>query len=243
MTLSLPERHRALAQYIIAKLPSTPSRIGIGTGQTMTAFMHVLATLPDQQRQIHQWVASSKASADLLNQLGISCIPLNQAGSLDIYYDSTDWIDPDRWHCLKGGGGAMTFEKVCAHAATQFHCLATSEKHHHDRSNQPIAIEVLPDATATVSRTLLAAQLTPRRRENILSDHGNAIIDIDGACQLALADYAHWLDSIPGIVATGIFCDQSPNLLTLIDDTGTITHQSRSPRIKPLAPHPIAKSE
>jgi len=197
--------------------------IGVGTGSTANKFIDALAAKKDG---ILGAVASSNATAERLTANGIRVVDLNQAlsevASLAVYIDGADEFDPDR--CLtKGGGGALTREKIVAAAADRFICIVDQSKQVEHLGAFPLPIEVIPMAEALISAKVRKLGGEPRLRKDFITDNGNIILDVHGlriTDGLALEDQ---LNALPGVVTNGIFAHQRANVILMGTAEGVVT--------------------
>ena len=178
------------------------SIVGVGTGSTANLFIEALATVRERVRGT---VASSRATAALLAEVGLPVFELDDAGPLPLYVDGADEATPERW-LLKGGGGALTGEKILAGASRRFACIVDESKLVVRLGRFPLPVEVIPMALGHVAAELarLGGRAVPR--SGCVTDHGNRILDVHG---LDIADgpaLESELDRIPGIVTVGLFC-------------------------------------
>ncbi|HQA02617.1 MAG TPA: ribose-5-phosphate isomerase RpiA [Thermomonas sp.] len=176
--------------------------VGVGTGSTVAYFIDALAAWKDR---IQGAVSSSEQSTARLQAHGIEVIDLNAAGPLSLYVDGADECDPDK--CLiKGGGAALTREKIIAEASERFICIVDPSKQVPVLGKFPLPVEVIPMARSLVARKLL--ELTggqPVWRDGVITDNGNVILDIHN---LAITDpvaMERAINQIPGVVAVGLF--------------------------------------
>ncbi|HQX92854.1 MAG TPA: ribose-5-phosphate isomerase RpiA [Thermomonas sp.] len=176
--------------------------VGVGTGSTVAYFIDALAAWKDR---IQGAVSSSEQSTARLHAHGIDVIDLNAAGPLSLYVDGADECDPDK--CLiKGGGAALTREKIIAEASERFICIVDPSKQVPVLGKFPLPVEVIPMARSLVARKLL--ELTggqPVWRDGVITDNGNVILDIHN---LAITDpvaMERAINQIPGVVAVGLF--------------------------------------
>ena len=176
--------------------------VGVGTGSTVAYFIDALAAWKDR---IQGAVSSSEQSTARLKSHGIDVIDLNAAGPLSLYVDGADECDPDK--CLiKGGGAALTREKIIAEASERFICIVDPSKQVPVLGKFPLPVEVIPMARSLVARKLL--ELTggqPVWRDGVITDNGNVILDIHN---LAITDpvaMERAINQIPGVVAVGLF--------------------------------------
>jgi ribose 5-phosphate isomerase A len=175
--------------------------VGVGTGSTVAHFIDALA---GRRHAIEGAVSSSEQSTRLLRERGIPVLDLNATGELPLYVDGADECDPNR--CLiKGGGGALTREKIVAAAAKTFVCIIDSSKRVDVLGRFPLPIEVIPMARSQVARELVRRGGTPVWRDGFVTDNGNWILDVH---RLRIEDPAaleRELDQIAGVVTVGLF--------------------------------------
>ena len=190
--------------------------LGIGTGSTVNALIEML---PDVRERIDKVVSSSKASTELLQEQGFEVTTLNEAGDLDLYIDGADEVTK-RLHLIKGGGGALTREKVLAGAARRFVCIVDESKFVGILGSFPLPIEVLPMAQAFVSRKLIKLRAQPIWREGFVTDNGNHILDVHGLNISNPLEMEARLNQIPGILTVGIFALRPADILLIADDSG-----------------------
>ena len=148
--------------------------VGVGTGSTANYFIDALATLKDRIRGA---VASSDATAERLRQHGIEVLELNSVDALPVYVDGADEVNPHR-EMIKGGGGALTREKIVAAVADQFICIADGSKRVERLGAFPLPVEVIPMARSYVARRLAGLGGQPKYREGFVTDNGNIILDV-----------------------------------------------------------------
>lgn len=180
----------------------TPKTVlGVGTGSTTNCFIDLLA---DSKHRFHAAVASSEASARRLAERGVPVLDLNAAPAPAVYVDGADEIDPNR--CLtKGGGGALTREKIVAASSAQFLCIADQSKLAGRLGGFPLPVEVIPMARNLVARALAGLGGSPVWRRGFTTDNGNFILDVGG---LEIDDpptLEASINNIPGVVCNGIF--------------------------------------
>ena len=194
------EKKRAVARAALELVvPGEP--VGVGTGSTAAAFIDALAGI---KGRIDGAVASSEATAARLSGHGIRVIDLNAAGDLPVYVDGADEATRHR-HLVKGGGGALTREKIVAAAARKFVCIVDDSKLVDRLGRFPLPIEVIPMARALVARTLVGLGGRPERREGFTTDNGNEILDVHGLDVLDPPALESELNQIAGVVANGLF--------------------------------------
>lgn len=190
--------------------------LGVGTGSTVN---YLIEALPGVRERIEKVVSSSRASTELLQGQGFDVSTLNEAGDLDLYIDGADESNK-RLQLIKGGGGALTREKVLAGAARRFVCVVDESKLVGMLGAFPLPIEVLPMAQAFVSRKLLKLRCQPVWREGFVTDNGNHILDIHDLAISNPIEMETRLNQIPGILTVGIFANRAADILLIGDDTG-----------------------
>ncbi|MGF1527324.1 MAG: ribose-5-phosphate isomerase RpiA [Candidatus Competibacterales bacterium] len=177
------------------------SVIGVGTGSTVDHFIAALGTI---KGRLEGAVASSKATAARLKQVGIPLLDLNAAGPLPLYVDGAD--EANRLgQLIKGGGGALTGEKIIAAASKTFICIIDDSKLVDLLGRFPVAVEVIPMARSQVGRALLSLGGQPVWRENFVTDHGHWIIDVHNLDLTNPVAVERELNQIPGVVTAGLF--------------------------------------
>ena len=195
----------------------TPGAIlGIGTGSTVNFLIDML---PDISNLIDCVVSSSKASTALLKERGFEVKTLNEAGDIDVYIDGADECNK-HLHLIKGGGGALTREKVLAGAARRFVCIVDDSKLVGMLGKFPLPIEVLPMAQQFVARQLLKMRGNPVWREGFITDNGNHILDVEDLQISNPIEMEARINRIPGVVTNGIFAARPADILLIADDTG-----------------------
>ena len=190
--------------------------LGIGTGSTVNALIEML---PGVRDKIDKLVSSSKASTALLQQHGFEVSTLNEAGDVDLYIDGADEANK-RLHLIKGGGGALTREKVLAGAARRFVCIVDETKLVGLLGSFPLPVEVLPMAQAFVARKLVKLRAQPIWREGFVTDNGNHILDVHALNISNPLEMETRLNQIPGILTVGIFAHRPADILLIADDNG-----------------------
>ena len=215
---------RAAKDYVVAHLPSG-AILGVGTGSTANCFIDELAAIKDR---LGACVASSEATQKRLEGHGIRVLDLNQvvASGLDmpIYVDGADEIDRSL-AMIKGGGGALTREKIVAAVAGTFVCVCDQSKWVQTMGKFPLPIEVIPMAREHVRRELI--RLTggqPKLREGFVTDNGNVILDVHGLSITDPVDLESRLEQIVGIVANGLFARRGADVLLLAGTDGVKTY-------------------
>ena len=205
----------AAADYVAANLPKG-SILGVGTGSTANLFIDAL--LPTREK-IRGAVASSQATAEKLTAIGIPLFDLNDVDALPIYVDGADEIDPG-YAMIKGGGGALTREKIIAAVADEFVCIADASKIVQTLGRFPLPIEVIPMAVAQVSRSVRNLGGTPTLRAGFITDNGNQIIDVAGLTITDPVNFESTLNQIVGTVTNGLFARRGADVLLLGTATG-----------------------
>ena len=212
------ELKRAVAQAAIAYIPAG-SMVGVGTGSTANFFIDELAKI---KNKIQGAVASSEASAKRLQGHGIEVMSLNEVGNLPVYVDGADEITR-HLHMIKGGGGALTREKIVAAASAKFICLCDASKLVDVLGTFPLPIEVLPMARSYVARQMVALGGQPKLREGFVTDNGNIILDVSGLQILNPVELETKLNNIAGVVTNGLFAQRGADVLLLGTKDGVKT--------------------
>ncbi|MDP5324937.1 MAG: ribose-5-phosphate isomerase RpiA [Litorivicinaceae bacterium] len=192
--------------------------IGIGTGSTANHFIDVLG---ESGLQIGGAVASSDATKNRLVQIGIEILDLNSTGSLSLYVDGADACDP-RLNLIKGGGAALTREKIIAEASKFFLCIADDSKRVDVLGEFPLPIEVIPMARSLVGRKLVELGGDPAYRQGVITDNGNVIIDVHGLSIVDPQALETAINQIPGVVTCGLFAHRRADSILLASDAGVI---------------------
>lgn len=193
--------------------------VGVGTGSTTNYFIDALATI---KGKIDGAVASSEASAQRLKQHGIQVVDLNSVTSLPVYVDGADEATRHK-HLIKGGGGALTREKIVAATSEKFICVADDSKLVDILGAFPLPIEVISMARSYVARQLVKLGGVPELRENFITDNGNPILDVHNLEILNPVKMEQELNNIAGIVTVGIFSIRPADVLILGTDQGPET--------------------
>jgi ribose 5-phosphate isomerase A len=202
---------RAALQYI---QPGTI--IGVGTGSTVNCFIEALA---DIRENVKGAVSSSEASTALLNKIGVPVIDLNDVDSFDVYVDGADESNA-ALELIKGGGGALTREKIVAQAARQFVCIVDDSKLVDTLGAFPLPIEVIPMARTKIANYFDAHQGDARYREGFVTDNGNHILDVHGLEISSPRALETELNQIPGVVTVGLFAHRPADILIVGSDSG-----------------------
>ena len=190
--------------------------LGVGTGSTVN---YLIEMLPQIRDKIDRIVSSSKASTALLQENGFEVSTLNEVGDYDLYIDGADESNK-RLQLIKGGGGALTREKVLAAAARRFICIVDDTKLVGMLGSFPLPIEVLPMAQELVSRRMLKMRGQPIWREGFITDNGNHILDIHDLQISNPLEMEARINRIPGVVTVGIFAHRAADILLIGEDNG-----------------------
>jgi ribose 5-phosphate isomerase A len=201
-----------------------PGIIGVGTGSTVNHFIDALATI---KGRIDGAVSSSEASTERMKAHGIPVYDLNAVGELSIYVDGADESNA-RLQLIKGGGGALTREKIVAAASRRFVCIADETKLVDVLGRFPLPVEVIPMARSFVARELVKLGGTPVWREGFVTDNGNLILDVHGLEILDPAKLEQQLNNVAGVVTVGIFALRPADILILGTPNGPKTLEAQA---------------
>ena len=190
--------------------------IGVGSGSTVNFFIDCLKTI---KHKIEGAVAASENSANRLKGHGIKVFDLNSVPSLDVYVDGADEVT-ENLHMIKGGGGALTREKIVAAVARKFVCICDASKLVPVLGKFPLPVEVIPMARSHVGRDLLRRGGHPVLRENFKTDNGNLILDCHGLTLLDPPAMESDLNNVAGVVTNGLFARRPADLLLLAEPSG-----------------------
>ena len=193
--------------------------VGVGSGSTVFKFIDALATI---KHKIDGAVAASEASAERLKKHGIRVFDLNSVNELPVYIDGADEIT-EHLHMIKGGGGALTREKITAAVARKFVCICDASKLVPVLGRFPLPVEVIPMARSYVGRELVKMGAHPKLRENFTTDNGNLILDCHGLTLLNPPQIEAELNQIAGVVTNGIFARRPADVLLLAEASGVRT--------------------
>lgn len=193
--------------------------LGVGTGSTVDAFIDVLA---EEQPNILGCISSSDATTRRLRDAGLTVEELNAAGDLPLYVDGADECNK-HLELIKGGGGALTREKVIAGAAREFICMVDTGKQVGLLGRFPLPVEVIPMARSYVARQLIKLGGEPELREGFTTDNGNPIIDVHNLEILNPIEMEDRINAIPGVVTVGLFARRPADQLVVAADTGVET--------------------
>ncbi|MCC7257507.1 MAG: ribose-5-phosphate isomerase RpiA [Gammaproteobacteria bacterium] len=191
-------------------------RLGVGTGSTVNCFIDELVPL---RGRISAVVASSRETEQRLRAAGFEVSDLAETGDLDLYVDGADEANK-HFHLIKGGGGALTREKVLAAASRRFVCIIDDSKWVAVLGRFPLPVEVIPMAQSYVSRQMVRARGQPILRKGFVTDNGNAIIDVHNLSITNPPDVESRFNQIPGVVTVGIFAQRPADVILIADDSG-----------------------
>lgn len=193
--------------------------IGIGSGSTVNCFIELLASV---KSKIEAAVSCSAESSRRLKAIGIPVVDLNTVDCMPIYIDGADEIN-SHLQMIKGGGAALTSEKIVASVADKFICIADSSKKVDLLGKFPLPIEAIPQARSAVARQLVKLGAQPVYRQGVITDHGNVILDVQHLDLTDPVTIERQLNDIPGVVTNGIFACRPANVLLLSTSQGTET--------------------
>jgi ribose 5-phosphate isomerase A len=209
---------RAAFEHVRARLQQD-SVIGVGTGSTANFFIDELAALKDE---LQATVASSEESARRLKAHGIPVVDLNSVGMVDIYVDGADESN-EHLQLIKGGGAALTREKIVAAVAREFVCIADGSKLVPILGRFPLPVEVIPMARSHVARQIVKLGGDPVWREKVITDNGNIILDVHNLNILDARKLESDLNQIVGVVTNGLFALRPADVLLLGTASGVKT--------------------
>jgi ribose 5-phosphate isomerase A len=190
--------------------------LGVGTGSTVDFFISALA---ESRKQLSTIVSSSEASTEKLKNQGFEVSTLASTGDLDLYVDGADEATK-HLHLIKGGGGALTREKVVAGASRNFVCIIDDSKLVAALGAFPLPVEVIPMAQSFVARQLVKAGGQPIWRANFITDNGNHILDVHNLSIPNPLEVENRLNQIPGVVTVGLFAQRRADVLLVSGDEG-----------------------
>lgn len=208
------EKKKAAAQAALKHLPKG-GILGVGTGSTVNFLIELLPQL-----ELEAAVSSSEATAERLRKLGIDVVDMNSVGHLDAYVDGADEIDQNL-HMIKGGGAALTREKIVASIAKKFVCIVDDSKWVNQLGVEfALPIEVIPMARSAVARKIVALGGDPVYRQGVVTDNGNVILDVHNLNILNALELEKTINDIPGVVCNGIFALNKANIAVVATDNG-----------------------
>jgi ribose 5-phosphate isomerase A len=218
MTLTQDELKKAVARAALAYLVDGEI-VGVGTGSTANCFIDELARI---QHRIRGAVASSEASRQRLEGHGIPVFDLDKVDAIPVYVDGADEINA-ALQMIKGGGGALTREKIVAAVATKFVCIADGSKLVAVLGQFPLPVEVIPMALGHVRRQLAAIGGMPALREGFVTDNGNLIVDVKGLAIVDATALEARINQIVGVVSNGLFAQRPADVCLLATANGVQT--------------------
>jgi ribose 5-phosphate isomerase A len=191
--------------------------VGVGTGSTVNHFIDALATVKDK---IIGAVSSSEESTKRLKSFGIEVFDLNNVDGIDVYVDGADEVSP-HMHMIKGGGAALTREKIVAAVAKTFICIADDTKQVPMLGRFPLPVEVIPMARSYVARELVKLGGDPVYRQGVVTDNGNVILDVHNLTIMDPKALENSINAIVGVVTNGLFANRPANVLIIGSADGT----------------------
>lgn len=207
---------RAALEYV-----KPDSIIGVGTGSTVNCFIDALAEI---KHTVRAAVSSSNASTERLEALGIEVLSLNDVDELSIYVDGADEVTEHK-HMIKGGGAALTREKIVAAVAKTFVCIVDDSKRVPVLGQFPLPVEVIPMARSYVAREMVKLGGDPMYRQGVVTDNGNVIIDVHNLKIVNPRELEQTINNITGVVTNGIFAMRGADIVLTATDSGVITYQ------------------
>ena len=211
-----PRPLKQLAAAAALRWVTADSVIGVGTGSTVNCFIDALAR---SGIRIEAAVSSSAATSQRLAEAGITVQELNHSGTLDVYIDGADEFDPHR-RLIKGGGGALTREKIIAGASRQFVCIVDQSKQVGVLGKFPLPVEVIPMARSFVARQLVAIGGQPELRAGYTTDNGCLILDVHNMDLVDPVGTEKRINNIPGVVTCGLFALRPADVVLMATATG-----------------------
>lgn len=218
MDMTQDELKKLAGTFALKYIDQDDMVIGVGTGSTVKYFIDGLATVKDR---IQGAVSSSEQSTKLLKQYGIQVLDLNSVGTLDIYIDGADEINHNL-KMIKGGGAALTREKIIAAASKKVVCIADESKYVELLGEFPLPVEVIPMARSYVAREMVKLGGNPVWRGGVTTDNGNWILDIHNLKILNPVELEQKINNITGVVTNGLFAMRGADELVLACSTGQI---------------------
>lgn len=215
------QQKQKVAEAALTYIDDYDMVIGIGTGSTVNQLIDLL---PQVKNRIEAVVSSSEESTKRLKAHGFNVKELNQTGDLSLYIDGADEFDGHN-RLIKGGGGALTQEKVIAAASKQFICIADDSKQVDVLGKFPLPIEVLPMARSFVARQMVKLGGQPIYREGFTTDNGNQIIDIHNLKILDPVELENKINQIPGVVTNGLFAGRKADVVLIAKADGEVIKQ------------------
>lgn len=211
-------KKKAVAEAAI-KYVEPDTIVGVGTGSTVNFFIDALA---DIKHKIVGAVSSSDASTEKLKAHGIEVFSLNEVDSLSVYVDGADEVTEHK-HMIKGGGAALTREKIVAAVAKTFVCIVDDTKQVPVLGKFPLPVEVIPMARSYVARELVKLGGDPVYREGVVTDNGNVILDVHNLNIINPREMEDAINSLAGVVTNGIFANRGADIVLIATGSGVIT--------------------
>ena len=207
------------AAYAALEYVEKDTIVGVGTGSTVNHFIDALATI---KNSIVGAVSSSEASTDKLKSYGIEVFDLNEVSELSVYVDGADEINPYN-HMIKGGGAALTREKIVSAVADKFICIVDDTKNVDILGDFPLPVEVIPMARSYVARELVKLAGDPVYREGVITDNGNVILDVHNLKIAEPLTLENQINSIVGVVTNGLFANRAADVVLVGAEDGVKT--------------------
>lgn len=209
---------KKIAAYAAIKYIKPGMTIGVGTGSTVNFFIHELAKI---KSKIELTVSSSEESTKLLKANGFKVVDLNYPNKVDIYIDGADEANKNR-ELIKGGGAALTREKICRVASEKFVCIIDQTKLVSQLGTFPLPVEVIPIARSHVAKELMKLGGQPTYREGVITDNGNLIIDMHNFMIDSPLKMEQQINQITGVVCNGLFAVTPADILLIANEKGEI---------------------
>ena len=219
--MSQDDMKKAVARAALDYLDEYDMLIGMGTGSTVNHFIDLLSTV---KSRVDAVVSSSEATTAKLKALGFHVKDLNQTGDIGLYFDGADECDPHN-RLIKGGGGALTREKVVAEAAEKFICMIDETKRVDLLGDFPVPVEVIPMARSLVARKLVKLGGKPIFRQGFITDNGGEIIDVHNLKITDPVTLEQQINAIPGVISNGLFARRGADITLIADSSGQVNTQ------------------
>lgn len=213
------DEKKKAAAHAALKYVKKDTIVGVGTGSTVNYFIDALEEV---KRDIQGAVSSSEASTQRLKAMGIEVFDLNSVDKFDIYVDGADEITKHK-HMIKGGGAALTREKIVAAVAETFICIIDDTKQVPMLGQFPLPVEVIPMARSYVAREIVKLGGDPAYRQGVVTDNGNVILDVHNLKILNPVELERQLNAIVGVVTNGLFADRGADIVLIGTNDGVET--------------------